>query len=414
MSRLLLALAALFALFPSGASSAEVTVPVFKEVSGEYREVLVEQGDTLDYLSARHGVKVSSIMRDNSIPDAKRLPAGKILTINTRRVVPSVTGNGLVADIAGGMLYRFEGGQLLARYPAGFGDMKKQTPTGEFTVLSANHYLDRAYPGSRTSERERESLAARRHAPPDEANSLGPFWISLSSFDLSIHATPFTATIGTHESAKHIRLGAEDMEKLVGIARPGMKLISVYLQTRLALTPDGSIWLEAHPDVYGLGEADVESVLHALGELSVDANRTTIGKVLREKRGVAELVGRVSGSRQSLGQEFEESESATFRCLDCPPGEDRRVTLQLAAKEPIAIDGEYPIEVLNAAGNVVFTSSTLGTPVKMAQGEIRNFIWELTDTHGRPLPMGQYTVRALFRPNGGEPSALSLPLWADR
>lgn len=412
--RRLLALAVLLGLLPSGAKGAAVSVPVFNSVSGEYREVLVEQGDTLDYLSARHGVKVSSIMRDNSITDVKKLPAGKILTINTRRVVPSVSGNGLVADIAGGMLYRFEGGQLLGRYPAGFGDPKKQTPTGDFTILSAGIFPDRAYPGSRAIERERESLSSRRHSPPDEANSLGPYWISLTSFNLSLHATPFTSTIGTHESAKHIRLGAEDMEKLVRIARPGMELVSVYLQTRLALTPDGAIWLEAHPDVYGLGEADAEAVIRALGELSVDANRTAIGKVLREKKGVAELVGRVSGSRQSLGQEFEESESATFRCLDCPPGEDRRVTLQLAAKEPIAIDGEYPIEVLNAAGNVVFTSSTLGTPVKMAQGEIRNFIWELTDTHGRPLPMGQYTVRALFRPNGGEPTALSLPLWADQ
>jgi hypothetical protein len=28
--------------------------------------------------------------------------------------------------------------------------------------------------------------------------------------------------------------------------------------------------------------------------------------------------------------------------------------------------------------------------------------------------MGQYTVRALFRSSTGEPTALSLPLWADQ
>ena len=49
--------------------------------------------------------------------------------------------------------------------------------------------------------------------------------------------------------------------------------------------------------------------------------------------------------------------------------------------------------------------------VFLNKGESRNYVWELTDDNGQPLPPGSYTARVIFRPTGGEEMRLGLPLW---
>lgn len=405
--------AALALIFLGSARSLAVEIPIFGTVAGEYREVTVTAGETLSSIAARYGVPLSSILSENRLRPSDTLPAGKNLTVNTRRIVPELLPNGLVADIAGGLLYRFEGGDLAQRILAGFGSASHPTPEGAFTILAVEKSgLD--YPENEAEEARAEAFTIKKKTLPDEAHPLGPLYMVMTGWDFAIHGSNPKSAQKTHAGRRHIRLSHEGLFALSPKVGAGVKVISGYMQTRLALTPDGGIWLESHPDVYRRGEATIDDVVEALGERAVDLQRDKAARVLREKRGTAELVGKLAGEAETVASDFRECAEAQFRCLDCPLQGERRVTFQLTALAPIEIEGEFPIEVVNAAGNVVYAPRSAGAATAMRKGETRNFIWELTDTHGRPLPMGQYTVRALFREGGGKPASLSLPLWADR
>ena len=109
-------------------------VQIFQKVAGEIRPIEVQSGDTLIALSARHGVRVENIMRDNGITDPRAIMPGQTLKLDTRRIIPSLTDNGFVADIPAAMIYRFEAGRLTSRHPAGFGSPSKPTPTGTVPI----------------------------------------------------------------------------------------------------------------------------------------------------------------------------------------------------------------------------------------------------------------------------------------
>jgi len=411
----LLAFLCLFNTF-AVAGQTSPAVPIYDHISGDLREVSIEPGDTLYAISARHGVSVANIMRENSISDARKIRAGKTLTINTRRVIPEATDNGLVADIASGTLYRFEGARLLSRYPAGFGTTIRPTPIGTFIVLFVDENEEWSYPKSVDEEREREASIATTRRPPEPPNTFGPLWVQLSTWGFGIHATPFPSTIGSYMSFQHIRVGKEDMKELAAIAGSGMRLESIYQPVRLALPPDGTVWLEAHDDVYGLGEPTIDDVLLALGDRVEDVDRDLIERVLLEKSGVAELVGRdgegVGGLTDGANGAF--AAEAEWSCLDCPPGESRRVTLQLKAKRTLTLEGAFPLDVLNASGQPVYNSSPSGERIVLKAGETRNFVWDLITSKGQPIPPGQYTVLISFTPEGEGPATLGLPLWVDR
>ena len=402
-SRFICLLAILF-FFEAAAFAGQTSpvVPIYDHISGDLREVSIEPGDTLYAISARHGVSVANIMRENAISDARKIRAGKTLTINTRRVIPEATDNGLVADITSGTLYRFEGARLLSRYPAGFGTTVRPTPIGTFIVLFVDENTDWDYPASVDEEREREASIATTRRPPAPPVTLGPRWIQLSTWGFGIHATPFPSTIGSYMSYQHIRVGKEEMKELASIAGSGMRLESIYQPVRLALPPDGTVWLEAHEDVYGLGEPAIDDVITALGDRAEDVDRDLIARVLLEKSGVAELVGKdgeavgmvTDGANGALAAEAE------WSCLDCPPGESRRVSLQLKAKRPLTLESAFPLNVLNASGQPVYNSSPGGEKISLKAGETRNFVWDLITSKGQAVPPGQYTVLISFTPEG--------------
>jgi lipoprotein-anchoring transpeptidase ErfK/SrfK len=413
-----LALAATLVLAAAGLSPAATpaaSVPVFRKVAGEIRRVQIRPGDTLGSLASAHGVGAQSIVRDNRIENPDALLPGQVLDLDTRRIVPELTDNGLVADIAGGIVYRFEGGRLASRYPAGFGSPTRQTPTGVFSVLSSGIKSDRAYPASPQEEKSREAAVARLKTLPDPPYSLGPCWIQLSQWGLGIHATTFASTIGEHKGNVQIRLSENDAVKLTESLKPGARVTSVYLPVRLALTADGGIWLEAHRDVYNRGSPGAHDVLAALGDNASAVDKTLLRKTLEKCQGVATLIGktaRTTGEETPAPGDNLYAPAADWKCLDCPPGPQRRVTLRVEALRPIALEGEFPLEVRDETGKIVYRSaSSQPSPTNLAPGEALNLVWECTDSEGLPLAPGSYTALVLFKTSNGRQSSLSLPLW---
>jgi hypothetical protein len=144
-------------------------------------------------------------------------------------------------------------------------------------------------------------------------------------------------------------------------------------------------------------------------------DEAALATVLRERLGVARKVGAPMPTSAAGGPEPipGDSSSALWRCLDCPPGPSRRVTFQIEAREDIDLPNPFPIEILDDAGRPVFRPQMVTQAiVRLDRGTTRNFVWEVRDTEGQPLPPGSYSaVVRFFASGGGEERRLVLPLW---
>ncbi len=419
----LLVLVMLLAPLP-GARAAPASVnrlPVFTQVAGEIRTVVVKPGDTLVAIASRTGVPWPTIAAENRIADPGRIYPGQVLHVDTRRIVPSLVEEGWVVNVPEATLYVFEGGTLAARYPVGLGRPGRPTPLGSFTVLFLEENPTWEVPPSIQEEMRREGRVVRRKVPPGPDNPLGRYWIQLSIWGYGIHGTPFPTSVGQYLSHGCIRLQQEDMEALFRRGAKGTRVEITYLPVKVAVTREGEVWAEAHPDVYGLGSPGPETVLAALGEAHVRdrVDEGLLREVLHRRDGVAHRVGRPpAASRGSTGSRADEGgdSAALWRCLDCPPGPRRRVTFQIEARQPIELPSPYPIEIRDDAGRVVFRPQMVSrATVHLEPGETRNFVWEVRDSSGQPLPPGSYTaVVRFFAGKDTKVRQLALPLWVGR
>jgi L,D-transpeptidase ErfK/SrfK len=408
-------------------------VPLFRQVAGEIRRVVVAPGDNIVSLAARLGVSWKTLAAANGIPDPDRIRTGQVLSVDTRRIVPSVIDGGVVINVPEAMLYRFETGDLSARYPVGLGRRRWPTPLGSFTVLFRESDPKWNVPGSLEEEIQREREIVLKKAAPGPENSLGKYWIQLSTWGYGIHGTPFTASISQFLSHGCIRLGNPGIEDLHGRVGKGTRVEITYLPVKLAVTPSGEVWAEAHPDVYGLGIPTTEAVLAVLqrGELADRVDVEALDRVLQTQSGVAHRVGgppanaanaeapaetTAEAATPATAEATEETEPALWRCLDCPPGPNRRVTFQIEAREPIELPNPFPIEIRDDSGQVVFRPQMLAqVVVSLESGQTRNFVWEVRDTAGQPLPAGSYTASIRFFASGnGDKRSLTLPLWVGK
>ena len=392
---------------------------VFRQVAGELRTVEVRPGDTLVGIASRVGVPWTTLARENGIQDPDRIYPGQELRVDTRRVVPALADDGWVINVPEATLYVFEDGRVTARYPVGLGRPAWPTPLGSFRILFREENPTWEVPPSIQEEMRRENRVVRQKVPPGPDNPLGRYWIQLSVWGYGVHGTPFPTSVGQFLSHGCSRARDGDIDELFGLATRGTRVEIAYLPVKLAVTPEGEVWAEAHPDVYGLGFPTEKEVWQALQEAGVTdrVDREALRTVLRQKDGVARRVGLPPPQAGSDPASQEGADAfAVWQCLDCPPGPSRRVTFRVEARAPIDLPNPYPIEVRDDAGRVVFRPQMVAQAmVHLEPGDSRNFVWEVRDTLGQPLPPGSYTaVIRYFPPDGSGVRELSLPLWVGR
>ncbi len=391
-------------------------LPVFNQVAGEIRRVTVVAGDTLVGIAARVGVPWQTLARANRIDDPNRIRPGQVIEVDTRRVVPAVLDEGLVLNVPEASLYVFERGSLVARHGVGLGRPARPTPLGSLTVLDKRQDATWRLAPSLVVEDEREGILLRQKEFPADDTSLGRYWIQLSVWGYGIHASAFSSSVGQYLSHGSVRLHPAAMEALFARVRKGTRVENLYLPVKLAITPAGEIWAEVHGDPYGRGIPASDEVRRALEREDVleRVDSVALERALGESAGVARKIGSapLPVSREKPDVE-PEPEVAAWECLDCPPGTTRRVTFQIRAGSPIDLPNPFPIEVRDDAERVVFRPSMVAqTIVHLEPGQSRNFVWEVRDTEGQPLPPGSYkAIVQFFTDAMTQRRTLSLPLW---
>jgi len=266
-------------------------------VGGEMTYV-VREGDSLALISARLGTSANAIVNKNHIDPKKPIHKGQKLFVNTTKIVPMTTDNGIIINIPDSMLYFFRNGKLDNYFPVGLGKPPNKgtgnwsTPLGKFIVLRKEKNPTWYVPESIQQEMEAQDKPVLTVVPPGPENPLGRYAIKISMPGVLIHETIAPSSVYAFRSHGCIRVMPEHIEQIfekVEINIPGEL---IYKPVKAAVSDQGRIYLEVHKDIYGKIKDLKGEILNIISRLGVSEkiNWEKVDRVLREKSGIAEDV----------------------------------------------------------------------------------------------------------------------------
>lgn len=275
---------------PALAAPAE---PIADTLTGGTFSYTVQTGDTLASISARFGVGVGVLMRDNAVRREARLIPGSRMQIDNRHIVARATDDRIVVNIPQRMLFSYSDGALAAAYPVALGRPDWPTPAGYFTVLTLQENKPWFVPKSIQEEMWREGKSVRTMVPPGPDNPLGKHWIGISIAGYGIHGTIAPMSIYGFRSHGCIRLHPDDVADLFARLNVGDTGRLIYEPVMLARLADGRIFLEVHRDIY-MKASDPLTQLRdraAAAEIDVLIDWAKAATAIKEQSGVAREVG---------------------------------------------------------------------------------------------------------------------------
>ncbi|HKA13740.1 MAG TPA: L,D-transpeptidase family protein [Myxococcota bacterium] len=261
--------------------------PSLRPLFGHSESVLVEPGDTLLDIAFRHRVGYQAVERMNPELDPWIPVPGTVAQLPTRMILPDTQEQGLVINLPEMRLYDFtvKGGPEV--FALAVGDEASPSLLGEFVVGAKRKNPAWHVPAS--IREEKPELPAE--VPPGPDNPLGSRWLTIGHTTYGIHGTNVRWSIGREATHGCLRLYEDEIQRLYDRVREGTRLQILYQTAKWGRDED-HIYLEVHPDLYGLrrdrlSALEVPRALGLLGALDLEL----VLSALEEARGVPIAVG---------------------------------------------------------------------------------------------------------------------------
>jgi L,D-transpeptidase ErfK/SrfK len=264
--------------------------PLYHQVVGGEEDYQVPGKTTLGLLAAEKGVKWTVLARRNGLKTPYNITPGMVLKINTAHIVPAELDRGLVINLPELLMYHFENGAYQRRYSLALGKRTWQTPTGTYKIVDKRTNPTWEVPESIQEEMEDEGLEVMEKVPPGPKNPLGHYYMGTSAWGIGIHATNRPWSVGYYVSHGCIRMLPQEIAQLFPQLEVGTPVKIIYRPLKLAVTPEGRVFLEAHPDVYHLMQEPALDYLRDLAEHYQLGDRLDWDKVpaiLKAREGIA-------------------------------------------------------------------------------------------------------------------------------
>jgi L,D-transpeptidase ErfK/SrfK len=252
----------------------------------------VRRGDTLSSLGARYGVDNRTLAADNGKSTTDVLVVGRALRIDNRHITPTGhDASALIVNIPQRML--FHRGDLVTAFPVALGRPSWRTPTGDFMVATREENPTWDVPSSILAAARRAGRPHPTRVPPGPRNPLGAFWLGLSAAGIGVHGTIEPASIYRFASHGCIRLHPDDIAWLFPRVNVGDAVALIYESVLLAQAR-GHVFLEVHPDAYGLKAPTLARVreLAAAQGVTEQIDWAAATRVVGARQGVARDVTR--------------------------------------------------------------------------------------------------------------------------
>ena len=224
--------------------------PLYHQVAGGEEEYEVSGETSLGILAAGKGVKWTVVARQNGLKSPYKLKKGMVLKINSSHIVPTEGQNGFVINLPELLLYYFVNGTYQRRYSLAIGKPSWPTPTGTYKIVEKRLNPIWNVPPSIQEEMEEQGQEVMEKVPPGPKNPLGKFWLGTSAEGVGIHATNRPWSVGYYVSHGCMRMLPSEIAQLYPQVQIGTPVKIIYRPVKIALTPEGRVYLEAHPNIY--------------------------------------------------------------------------------------------------------------------------------------------------------------------
>jgi L,D-transpeptidase ErfK/SrfK len=265
-------------------------------ITGGETTYRIVDGDTLLLISAKLGVDLATIVRENNLDRTRHLRPGQELKLNTRKIAPRAVDNGIIVDIPGRMLYYFKAGKLDMSFPVGLGMPQWEgitrwhTPSGTFAITGKERDPIWYVPESIRQQMQVRGTSCPTAIPPGPDNPLGRFVLYTSMKGICIHETIWPTTVYRFRSHGCIRILQQNIERFYDDVETGTKGELVYEPVKVALTAEGKVFLEVDPDIYGKAGNLMDEAIKRLDESGVaeQVDWDKVERIIHEKSSTAE------------------------------------------------------------------------------------------------------------------------------
>jgi L,D-transpeptidase ErfK/SrfK len=288
--------------FPRPATAQGTTL--YHLVTGGEEVIHVEKKQSLGYLALTKGLRPWVLSRQTKLKVNTILQPGTVLKIDTSYIVPTELSDGLVINLPELLLYQFYMGVYQRRYALAVGKKTWQTPTGTYRVLNKAENPVWTVPVSIQEEMEDMGLEVLEKVPPGPKNPLGKYWIGTSAENVGIHATNRPWSVGHYVSHGCIRMLPEEIAQLFPQVEVGAPVKIIYQPVKMALTRQGRIYLEAHPNIYDqkINYMDYVKKLAQSYQLDSRIDWQKVDTILKIKEGLAKDVTKEAAPVKSVAE----------------------------------------------------------------------------------------------------------------
>ena len=245
------------------ASAAVMPWPSEGDLTGEYREVLADEEDTLIHIARRYGLGYEEITNANPTVDPWTPGAGTPIRLSLRRLLPDAPREGIVVNLPEHRLYYYPVAKpgetrVVVTYPVSVGKMDWSTPLGLTRI--ASKIKDPAwYPPESVRKEHAQNgdiLPKMVKAGPDNPLGLFAMRLAIGGGSYMIHGTNNPDGVGMDVTHGCMRLYPENIEEL-------FKMVAVNTPVRIVNQPfkvglsGGRLYVEIHPPLESTSSAIV-------------------------------------------------------------------------------------------------------------------------------------------------------------
>jgi L,D-transpeptidase ErfK/SrfK len=259
-------------------------------IVGARARTVVQQGETLLDIAFSFGLGFEQVARLNRRVDVWIPEPGTRVELPTQSILPAAPPEGIVINVPEMRLYDFSVEGAPRVMAVAVGGPAHPTPEGEFRI--GEKRIDPAWRVPASIRREHPELPPSVPAGPD--NPLGDRWMTLGSSSYGIHGTNNRWSVGLDATHGCVRLYNRDMHELFERVAEGTPVRIVYQTVKIGRRADG-IFIEAHPDLYGLVRDPVTAARVQLLVLGLDGfvDRDLVERAVREAQGTPVRVGTI-------------------------------------------------------------------------------------------------------------------------
>jgi L,D-transpeptidase ErfK/SrfK len=270
-------------------AAAEVAPPLYNQVAGGEERVQVEKRTNVANLALERGMRWTVVVGQNRMKKPYRVNPCESIKINNTHIVPAELNDGLVINLPELNLYHFQNGVYQRRYALGVGKTSWPTPTGTYKIHEKRKNPIWNVPPSIQEEMEEMGYEVKQKVPPGPKNPLGKFYMGTTAWGVGIHATNRPWSVGYSVSHGCIRMLPKEIEQLFPQVQIGTPLKIVYRPIKIALTPQGRVFLEANLNIYQweLNAQEYVNNMASYYEITDRIDWSKVPAILRKRDGVA-------------------------------------------------------------------------------------------------------------------------------